>query len=101
MQLVFTRSEIYRPEVFRRDLAIGGDRESGNDEWPVCRRGAHAALGDGRTRRGRRVYLTRVHRAHVPVSQLPLPFRAIWRVLPRHWVCKTDTQERQEDSKRE
>jgi hypothetical protein len=33
MQLVFTRSEIHRPEVFRRDFAIGCDREGDNNEW--------------------------------------------------------------------
>jgi hypothetical protein len=33
MQLVFTRSEIYRPEVLRGDFAVNGHCEGGNDEW--------------------------------------------------------------------
>jgi hypothetical protein len=32
MQLVFTRSEINRPKIFRRDLAISGHGKGGNDE---------------------------------------------------------------------
>src|SRR5437763_9276777 len=43
MQLVLTRSEIYRPEIFRRDLAIGGDCKSGDHEWAVSNVGANAA----------------------------------------------------------
>jgi hypothetical protein len=43
MQLVFTGSEIHRPEVFRRDFAIGCDRESGNDEWAFAGIGATMA----------------------------------------------------------
>jgi hypothetical protein len=33
MQLVFTRSEIYRPELLRRDFAVGGHGEGGDYEW--------------------------------------------------------------------
>jgi hypothetical protein len=33
MQLVFARSEIHRPELLRRDLAVGGHGEGGDYEW--------------------------------------------------------------------
>jgi hypothetical protein len=36
MQLVFTRSEIYRPEILRRDLSVSGHGKSCNDEWAIA-----------------------------------------------------------------
>jgi hypothetical protein len=36
VQLVFRRSEIYRPEILRRDFAVGCHCESGNDEWAAA-----------------------------------------------------------------
>src|SRR3954467_5266129 len=36
MQLVFTRSKIYRSEVLRGDLAVGRHRKSSNDEWAIA-----------------------------------------------------------------
>jgi hypothetical protein len=36
MQLVFTRSEIYGPEILRRDLAVSGHGEGGIDKWALA-----------------------------------------------------------------